>query len=66
MVQAAAARADRPSLSTWWSSFADLGHHVEVGKWVLDVIFKAFSNVELGVMANDVTVLDGPAEDFIS
>ena len=44
----------------------DLGYHVEVGKGVLDVIFKAFSNVELGVMANDVTVLDGPAEDFIS
>ena len=66
MVQAAAARADRSSLAAWWSSFVDLGHHIEVAKGVLDVIFKAFSNAELGVRANDVTVLDGPAEDFIS
>ena len=66
MVQTFAAGADRPGFAAWWSSFVDFRHHVEVGKGILDVIFKAFSNVEERVRVDDVAGLGGPAENFIS
>ena len=59
MIEAAAARAYRPDFAAWWTNFVDLGHHIEVGNGVLNVISKPLSNVEGGINANIITVSDG-------